>query len=394
MANDNKKYDLADFQQYYNGEMSFSEQHHFEKMLLEDPFLSEAYQGFEALQEAGGKHQNSVNNLQNRLNNRIKQKDNRTFPAWISAAAAVLVVIAGIIWLGYLQTGEELIQSDLDVPVKSDSILARNTDAPAIESIKPSIAGRKKINSQKRITELDVAVLQDVRPDSQSLNLPAASVQEIAQTVDRKQSFAARSVSKTDTVNKENSRQSISGQVNDSQKRPLAGVSVIASDGIAGTTDKDGRFTIPAKPGDSIHLSFIGYKSKIQRITDRNPQNINMEEDTQGLSEVVTVGYGQHDAKKKTGASESSSQPMPAGGWDKFYLYLAGKNGSADSGKKTEISFTVSEDGTLSDFRSKEKGDHFVRSVALIKKGPEWIPAKDKQGLPVTKRISVKIHFL
>ena len=392
MANDNRKYDLADFQQYYNGKMSLSEQHHFEKTLLEDPFFSEAYQGFEALQNAGGNYQQSVNNLQNRLSKRINSKDRTIFPAWISAAAAVLVVVSGIVWLGYLQTSEKLIQSDLDLPVKSDSILATNT--PAIERSKPKIARTKKTSAKRQFTESELAVRQDVRPDSQPFNLPANSVQEMAQTLDRKQSFAAHSLSKTDTGSNENGLQIISGQVIDGQKQPLAGVSIVASDGIAGTTDKDGRFVIPAKPGDSLRLSFIGYKSKIQRITDHNPGNINMEEDTQGLSEVVAVGYGKRDAKKMAGAPLFSNKPMPAGGWDKFYLYLAEKNGSVGSGKKIEISFTVSAEGILSDFRSKEKGDHFERCVELIKKGPEWIPAKDKQGIPVTERISVKIPFL
>ena len=119
-----------------------------------------------------------------------------------------------------------------------------------------------------------------------------------------------------------------------------------------------------------------------------------MEEDTQGLSEAVAVGYGKRDAKKMAGKPLFSNKPMPAGGWDKFYLYLTEKNGSVGSGKKIEISFTVSAEGILSDFRSKEKGDHFERCVELIKKGPEWIPAKDKQGIAVTERISVKIPFL
>ena len=155
MANDNRKYDLADFQQYYNGKMSLSEQHHFEKTLLEDPFVSEAYQGFEDLQNAGGNYQQSVNNLQNRLSKRINSKDRRIFPAWISAAAAVLVVIAGIVWLGYLQTSEKLIQSDLDLPVKSDSILATNT--PAIERSKPKIARTKKTSAKRQFTERQFA---------------------------------------------------------------------------------------------------------------------------------------------------------------------------------------------------------------------------------------------
>ena len=41
-----KIYSAADIERYYNGLMSASERHALEKAALEDPFLSDAFEGY------------------------------------------------------------------------------------------------------------------------------------------------------------------------------------------------------------------------------------------------------------------------------------------------------------------------------------------------------------
>ena len=48
-----KNYSYADFDRYYRGNMSKEEQFRFEYTLLEDPFLRDAYEGFEEMQKDG-----------------------------------------------------------------------------------------------------------------------------------------------------------------------------------------------------------------------------------------------------------------------------------------------------------------------------------------------------
>lgn len=56
-------------------------------------------------------------------------------------------------------------------------------------------------------------------------------------------------------------------------------------------TDMNGNFTIAAKNGQTLVLSYIGYKDVEVKVQQSN-LNITMQEDAQALDEVVVIGYG------------------------------------------------------------------------------------------------------
>ena len=64
---------------------------------------------------------------------------------------------------------------------------------------------------------------------------------------------------------------SVKGTVSDENGEPLFGASVVVMSGktILGgaTTDLSGSFSISAEPGQSLEISFIGYKSQTINIT-------------------------------------------------------------------------------------------------------------------------------
>lgn len=83
----------------------------------------------------------------------------------------------------------------------------------------------------------------------------------------------------------------VKGNVVDEFGEPMIGVTVRVKGTQAATiTDLDGNFTINAKPGQQIELSYVGYLT--QTVKAENGLKINMKPDSQMMEEVVVVGYG------------------------------------------------------------------------------------------------------
>ncbi len=92
----------------------------------------------------------------------------------------------------------------------------------------------------------------------------------------------------------EKSQQSekISGVVLDSFG-PIIGANIVVKGTTNGTiTDTDGKFSLEAKKGDILQISFIGYITKDVVIGDKTNYTIQLVEDSKTLDEVVVVGYG------------------------------------------------------------------------------------------------------
>ncbi|MGX1930411.1 YfbK domain-containing protein [Flagellimonas sp. 2504JD4-2] len=106
----------------------------------------------------------------------------------------------------------------------------------------------------------------------------------------------------------------ISGNVSDASG-PLPGASVLVQGTARGIqTDFDGNFEISAQKGDTLIISYIGYKNKFVTIEDVAVAiKIVLEEDASSFNEVVVVGYGARRVKKSLAysvSSVSSNQPQ------------------------------------------------------------------------------------
>lgn len=102
----------------------------------------------------------------------------------------------------------------------------------------------------------------------------------------------------------------ITGSVSDINNEPVIGATVtttLSGDLIEGTiTDVKGNFKLLASPGSILKVSFIGYKSYEETVTEeKNVYNVTLEEDVQSLDEVVVVGYGTQKRSELTGSISS-----------------------------------------------------------------------------------------
>ncbi len=111
--------------------------------------------------------------------------------------------------------------------------------------------------------------------------------------------------------NEEKHPEGISGVVYDQQNQPIIGAAVAVRGTTVGTvTDFDGKFFLEnVRPGQYLQISYLGYETYEQRVT-QNQQNykVFLKETLSELEEVVVVGYGAQKKINMTGAVSVVSQ--------------------------------------------------------------------------------------
>lgn len=98
--------------------------------------------------------------------------------------------------------------------------------------------------------------------------------------------------------------QTVKGTViSGSDNEPLIGASVMVQGTKVGSvTDLDGNFTIDAKNGQTLEVSYLGFITQKVKVNGQK-LNITLQEDKHSLDEVVVVGYGVQKKKLVTGAT-------------------------------------------------------------------------------------------
>lgn len=105
-------------------------------------------------------------------------------------------------------------------------------------------------------------------------------------------------------ANAQNSADTASGVVTDTQGEPLIGATVMVKGTSNGTaTDIDGNFTLKNAVGKTLVITYIGYKTL--EIKGSADMKVELSDDTALLDEVVVVGYGVQKKGSLTGAVSS-----------------------------------------------------------------------------------------
>ena len=89
---------------------------------------------------------------------------------------------------------------------------------------------------------------------------------------------------------------------------PLPGVTIYdqnTKDGVA--TDINGKFTLKVNQGDTLVISYIGFKTQRIKIADQKELKIILEEESVAIDDVVVIGYGSRRAGTVTGAMNTVS---------------------------------------------------------------------------------------
>jgi TonB-linked SusC/RagA family outer membrane protein len=95
----------------------------------------------------------------------------------------------------------------------------------------------------------------------------------------------------------------ITGKVIDETENVIIGASVaIAGKQEGAITDLDGNFSLEIAPKETLTVSYLGYLTQKVETGESNHYEIVLQEDIQGLDEVVVVGYGTQKKGSITGS--------------------------------------------------------------------------------------------
>lgn len=85
-------------------------------------------------------------------------------------------------------------------------------------------------------------------------------------------------------------QKAISGKVTDTEGQPLIGATVFNQNSTTGTvTDLEGVYSIEAKEGDAIEVSFTGYVKSIVKVGESAIYDVVLEEGAVLLNEVAVI---------------------------------------------------------------------------------------------------------
>lgn len=124
-------------------------------------------------------------------------------------------------------------------------------------------------------------------------------------------SAADHNSSRPETILPQVGQGHITGVVLDVTGEPIIGATVkLKNENVGTVTDVDGNFSLKAKEGDVLEVSYIGYRTKDVTVGRAAAITIELEESMIEMNEVVVVGYGTQKKLNLTGAITTVGSEM------------------------------------------------------------------------------------
>jgi TonB family protein len=446
-----------DIKRYHAGEMTPQEQHALEKKALSDPFLFEALEGTESISETeltndlkeidlkinsrateqqsfglAGSASKKAARAETVAKEKIilKSQPKWLWPLRIAASILLLIAVYFSITPLFEKEDQQLAQQKPMVREKSqekenkisDTTSHQTDQLAAVSESKPVVIENKKskstevIDSQKIKDKQETSpaiaaapVQKDPKPETEIaadeevakiiLESPAVVVTEEKQAELKKESSQ---VSRSKVASGFISNQKIiKGKVLSADDgTPLPGVNIVIKGTTTGTvTDMQGNYQIISESQNpTLVYSFIGLQTEEVNAANQSELNVDLQTDISQLSEVVVTGYS--PVKSDLDREPVIKLAEPEGGRRAYDKYL--KNSlqypqqaldNKIKGRVT-IQFTVSTDGSLSDF-SVFKGLGYgcdEEVIRMVKEGPKWSPTTE-DNVAVESEVRVRVKF-
>nr|WP_321453399.1 carboxypeptidase-like regulatory domain-containing protein [uncultured Carboxylicivirga sp.] len=436
-SEDNNKINaLATFFKYLKGKMNASDQHAFERNLLNDAFESDAFDGLKHFNE--NEIEEELAFLKNKINP-VKSNNIRFLHKKSLAIAASIIVILGLIttlWL--LQPSQPVLVSEskeVHMDLSKDSVTTKkviidklavqpeaipvkrneNSTEQAIDKRGIIIADRASgkdnentVNQDEKILSSDIDIHQPALSKAKRLKLKTATIepQQNITTAYSRESIDSNNISVTGTLKGESfdgggygqiELVTIRGKVKDQYQHPVQGANIqIKGTSHATLSNADGSYELNYPINDTsqtIVTSFIGYKPAEMIHNSEDSLNFTLNEEFYSLSEVQSI------TPEELTIQEDYISAEPEMGMD-AYLDEILKNmryPASGSGKKETVvaNIIISDKGDVQDIIIKRSpnDDFSIETIRLIKKGPLWKPAL-RYGMPVQDEVKIKLQFL
>ena len=185
------------------------------------------------------------------------------------------------------------------------------------------------------------------------------------------------------------------GRVTDVQNNALPFSNITNTEDNIGTySDAKGYFVLTSPDSVlNVQVSSLGFETnKVQLQRNVPSNNVSLQEDLSGLSEVV-ISNKKVNSKIPRNSILKSREPEPADGWDDYDLYLANNlktpDKQADIKGEVELLFEVDKNGTPFNITIQkslcESCDK--EAIRLVKEGPKWKRKAKKE------KATVKVAF-
>ncbi len=443
---------LKGFLDYLKGKMSKREQHHFEKMVMSDPFNADAFDGLSKL--TADELENDIAVLENRLN---KPKTKRNIRLWLYSAASVILLsglVSILFWIIppvrenklaagksdekqtgfttplYYEDTLDLSGSELEQPernnteklVDTNAIIKKQQTSIFIDTKKEETSEMMAIESDDDINaDNEISKPARNRVVSSKHSEPGANIVtirgvnsltkeekdgiSIPVTLQGKVNGVKVSMDKVNT-----GALIVKGYVMDNLQQPLPGASIVHNKSKKTTvTNIKGYFeiTIPAEEvtTDKLTASFIGYDN-YEFEARKDTAKIVLNPNLLAMEEIVVVGYGSKKTTINTGASKTIStsenfanntiQAKPLIGIPGFKKSIIEKLKKIDfqgiSDYRITIVIYVNTEGIVDEVTVTKTPDKNKNPevIKIIKEASVWQPSIEN-GLP--KRDKLQMSF-
>jgi TonB family protein len=423
--------------------------HELEREALDDPFLMDALQGYEEtagkdqqpnLNELSERLQQRTSEKRGRI---IPWK------TWSIAASVLVALTIGGLWLKKSPPAEKEKTADVVLPELHKAIVEPSKDtlkaaAPMMQApliaqdakpapvLKPASKPSEKAVYQQEISAADANVPASTdKAITANEPPPPMTLREVLVKEDKKDNtqrlseavvMGYTSKSKQDSIDyvaalskrtkvAASSTTMLPGKVagltvipadpkTQAEAQRITGIIISKGDGspvigaairVRGTnkstvTNTAGHFALPVSgKAQTLDIVSIGYEHKQVSVKGGDSLKVELNQDSQALSEVVVT-------KKEGGDEPAAESAHPQDGWSAFKKYLQANaflpDGTTGS---VSVTFTVATDGTLSDIKIKKSLNTTAdqKAIDLIKAGPSWIGNNNQKP----EQVTVKVKF-
>lgn len=436
-------YTASDFKRYYSGEMTEREMHALEKAAMEDPFLSDALEGYAFTTTPV----EDIKSIKEKLTGQHSKKNivvTGSFGSWgWMRIAAILVVVlgAGLLVYRFNSTkNDKTLASNAPIgkPPKQDSVYqdgitsGNEPIASTMTVPEPPKKSNADLITSGSTEPKDLAVLTspEMKPSSalESIQQPTPVFENDNRRVESNNDFkdmatlekAAKDKYRnvlTDTTSPGAYSRIMTGKKpgpapllfegkivdNTGNAIPFATITDVKMNTVA-NSNEDGVFRLRSTDSNTLaKITAVGYDTRQQKLKANNQQTIVLEPSNQQLSEVVVTASGNEKIKKQNASvrkmeakeiAADLSIATPVNGWIAFQQYLSDSMRVImdDKGKpcngQVVLEFRINKKGRPEKIRLKQslQKNCNQEAIRLIESGPSWIITKERQA-------QVTVHF-
>lgn len=394
--------------------MTKAEMHDFEKVMMDDPLLSDAVDGY---REAMGATDSSVDLAE--LSNRIKAAPAKvvkgSFKQWMSIAAGLIILLSGSVVLYRIFNQKEnavVVQnteSAADTSTAAATQVDSNTvaineakppviipsDEPKPVIIPPAAATKEKKSTQEiKLSETETKSNAYAREDvtlPQQQPVPSAAKDNVVTKQETASKMPAADYAYT-RLNRFN------GKIVDEHNNPLPFANITEKNSGVGTyADVNGNFVLlSADSVLNVQTRSMGFMSSTSQIrTNSNSKIVLRDEPAVANAPSAGVLYERNKNRVIRSQSDTTADELeaePYDGWSNYNLYVNNNmrnpfgeeqlNKKATPKAEVVLSFDVNPDGSLTNIKVERSNCNTcnTEAIRLLKEGPKWKSKSGRKG--------------